>query len=91
MCGEHGCAPSLALDGHRLTTFRVVVAVLVLRAVDEFVVGLRRRFGGCLESDGGARARRLALEITRGATRGRVRQTCHTPGCVSPAHLEVAS
>jgi hypothetical protein len=85
--GEHGRAPRLALDGHRLTTFRAVVVALVLRAVEAFVLNLRRGVGGCLISDGRALSRRFSWELARGPAGREVESVCGRRACVRPTHL----
>jgi len=75
------------VDGHRLTTFRAVVVALVLRAVEVFVLSLRRGVGGCLISDGRTLSRRFSWEVARGPARREVKSVCGRRACVRPTHL----
>lgn len=94
-CGEVRRVPGgsrhLALGGHRLTTFRLVVCALVLASVARFFGSLKRRAFGCLELVDGVdldHGRRLSLAIA--GAEGEPGSCSLTARCVRPAH-QVAS
>ena len=87
-----GGSPQLALNGHRLTTARLVVCALVMASVAGFFGSMKRRGFGCLELGDGVdldHGRRLSLAIS--GSKSNPGACSHTTRCVRPAHIEVAS